>query len=544
MKVLIHFLAITFFLSSIIVLDSCNKEPNDLFFGNTSSIDTISQVLDTTVRGQIKNTQDSINNIIDSAVAKMSLLPIVPSIHPAQEIGREESRDNTMVCNIIKYKWAPGEEEGILMDPSSEVIFLGGLVKLETIQTGTYNPVVVKRKPLVFSTSITNINGSPSGTITDPSKKSSVMEAIQLVLNREVNGSIPAKIVKTVERIYTKEQASIAANARFNGWGAKVSATFNWSDKKVKSRYLVKFYQEFFSLSVNLPSNPSDFLKDPSQLAIFGNSSPVYVSNMKYGRVAMFSLESEQTEEEMGGKVDASFSFAGKSGSLEYEQKFKEMMSKSTMKVLVAGGDPTQAASINSPESFQKFIEGSANFTKNSQPVPIAYTLRFLKNNEVAKVVLATEYSVQSCQPIPDRFYEMGTVGGGGGEPFEFRTPTDAKLLSVQVNAGDYVDGLTFRYLLNSGEIKSVHFGGNGGRFHPTVSLENVKLTGISGRYGRVIDKLKLHYSDGSTSQEYGGGGGDDDFSFQVSKKGDEVIGFFGRNGRLIDALGVICKGK
>ncbi len=552
MKLLMRFFILTLCLFGLITLcESCTKDPNDIFFGNPKGVDTIVDAVDNTVKGRIqhiqdsiKHVQDSLNNLIDSLVAKMSLLPTLPTIHPAEEIGNEISRDATRICKTTRYKWAPGEEEPILMDPSAEVIFPGSFIRQETLTTGGYGPIIVKRKPLVFSTSITNITGSPSDTIKDPSKKSSAMEAIQRILNREVNGAIPASIVKTVERVYTKEQASIAANASFKGWGAKVSATFNWNNTKVKSRYLVKFYQVFFSLSVDLPEKPSDFIKDPNQLSAFNNASPVYVSNMKYGRVAMFSLESEQTEEEMGGKVDASFSFAGRSGSVGYEQTFKEMMFKSTMKVLVAGGDPTQAASINSPESFQKFVEGSANFTKNSQPVAIAYTLRFLKNNEVAKVVLATEYAVQSCEILPDKFYELGSVGGGGGSPFEFKVPTDAQLLSLQINAGDYVDGLTFRYLLSNGVIESKHFGGGGGRFHPTVSLENVKLTGISGRYGRVIDKLKLHYSDGSVSQDFGGGGGDDNFSFQVSKKGDEIMGFFGRHGRLIDALGVICKGK
>jgi hypothetical protein len=553
MKVLIRFFVLTLVLFALLFNNSCKKE--DLPTKAGSTLDStiakeIKRIQDSTKRAQdsIKRIEDSIdmshNNIIDSVVAKMCLIPTPTVIHPAQEIpGGNSKTEDCVACKTIRYEWAPGDELNFLMDPTSDVIFLGGLIKLETLKTGEYQPVIVQRKPLVFSTSITNINGSPTDTIKNPSQKSSVNEAIQRVLNREVRGSVPAKIVKTVEQIYTKEQASIAANANASGWGAKVSATFNWNNTKVKSRYLIKFYQEYFSLSVNLPSKPSDFVKDHKEVSKLGTCSPVYVSNIKYGRVAMFSLESEQTVDSMGGKVDASFSFAGKSVDVHYELAFKEMMNKSTMKVLVAGGDPTQAASINSPQSFHDFIAGSANFTPTSQPVAIAYTLRFLQNNAVAKVVLATKYDVQSCNPLPLKDpYQIPSVGGGGGDKFRFILPEGAKFSSVAVSSGDEVDRLTINYILN-GVPKDTTFGGNGGRSQPGKALNNLKIIGISGRYGDRIDKIRFHYSDGSKSADFGGGGGDHNFSMQANN-GGEVIGFYGRSGRVIDNIGIICRDK
>jgi hypothetical protein len=525
-------------IATISLLDSCKKQ-DDLFL-NALPVDSVRNTILDTINKQKRRALDSV----------LGLLPIIPTptiIPTPIPVGGSTSDkpDSSTVCQVQKYKWAPGNEETMLLDPTAEVIFPCGLLKAESITDGTYIPIIAPRRPMIISTSLTNVKGSPIDTVFDPARKSSVQEALNRLFSRELDGNFPAKMTKDVQRIYTEDQASIAVGANYGGYGATVSGKFDWSNKKIKQRYMVRFYQEFFSVSVDIPERPSDMFSAVPNPKLIGSYSPVYVSNMKYGRVVLFLWETESDDTNIGAELHASYGGFGQSGGVDVVAKFRSLMQKATMKIFAVGGDAAKAAKVNSPETLKTFIEEGANYSKASQGLPIAYTLRFLKDNSVAKVVQSAEYSVRSCENIPDRIYELGSAGGTGGDAFEFTIPSGAKLLSVQANAGDKVDGLTFRYLLSNGTIESKHFGGDGGNFQPTATLsDNLRLTGISGRYGRVIDKIKFHFSDGTSSQDYGGGGGDNDFSFQVQKNGDQIIGFFGRSGRLIDALGVVCKGK
>ncbi len=525
-------------IAAISLLDSCKKQ-DDLFL-DTLPAGSVQQTILDTIDKQKRQS-------IDSVLGLLPIMPIPTIIPDPITVGSSTSDkpDSSTYCKVQKYKWAPGKEESMLLDPTTEVIFPGSGLKSESVADGSYIPIVASRRPIIISTSLTNVKGSPKDTIFEPEKKSSAQEALTRLFSRELDGNFPAKMTMDVERIYSQEQASVAVGANYKGYGATVSAKFEWSNTKIKQRYMVKFYQEFFSISVDPFAKPSDMFLSVPDPKLIGGYSPVYVSNMKYGRVVLFLWETESDDTNINAELNASYSGIIQGGGIEVTAKFRSLLQKASMKIFAVGGDAQKATKVNSPETLRTFIEDGANYSKASQGLPIAYTLRFLKDNSVAKVVQSAEYTVRNCENIPDRIYELGSAGGTGGDPFEFTIPSGAKLLSVQANAGDKVDGLTFRYLLSNGTIESKHFGGDGGSLQPTAALsDNLRLTGISGRYGRVIDKIKFHFSDGTTSQDYGGGGGDNDFSFQVQKNGDQIIGFFGRSGRLIDALGVVCKGK
>jgi hypothetical protein len=535
MNQLIKSIKVLFYFTAILSLfESCNPDP-------LLSPAQVEAKLKRIIEELTRQKRDS----LDSLIRKMPLLPTIAPIPPTPvgSTSVESGNPDTLYCQLQKMTLAAGDENNLLLEDNG-IISLGQLFESSSTLEGNPRPIIVPRRPMVFSTSLTNTQGSPKDTIYNPSSPSSYQESVSRLFKRGIIGKVPAIMAYEIKEVYSLEQLSVALGLDAHGWGAKISGQFSWNNKKIKQRFIVKFYQKFCDLTVDPPKNPNEIFDSLPKPMSLGTYSPVYVSNVKYGRIVLFLWETELEDTDIKASLTASYNALVAGGSITSDVKFREYMKKSTTQVSVFGGDPDEASKVKTPETLQRFIENSANFTPESQGVMMGYTLRFLRDNTVAKIVKTTEYTIRSCQVVPERIYELGTVGGSGGSPFEFRLPADAKLLSIQVNAGDYVDGLTFRYLLNNGEIKSEHFGGNGGGFHPTVSLENLKLTGISGRYGRVIDKLKLHYSDGTISQEYGGGGGDNDFSFQVSKKGDEIFGVFGRNGRLIDALGVICKGR
>jgi thiol-activated cytolysin len=409
------------FLNAILVLiltiflSNCKKDDLSVIDPNNLAIDTA-----------FTNAVDSVNDeFLDSLVQLALNLPPQPTVIPTPNLLEEikEADGDSMYCVTRTYEWAPGREESLLMNPSTDVISLGQLLKAESITDGSYTPIIAPRNPICISLSLTNINGSPKDSITDPSKYSSAQEGLQRLLSRELVGNGAAGHTKTIENIYSYQQSQIAVGANYSGGSYDVSASFDWTSTKIKSRYMVKFFQHYYSISVDMPAKPSDFFAEAPDPALLGSYSPVYVSSIKYGRVLMFMLESESSESEMNAEVEASFNGLVADGGLNAEAHLNRLMSKSSIKIFVIGGNAQDAVDINSLADVETFITQGGNFSNQSPGVPIAYTLRFLKDNSIAKVVQSSKYTVRECEVVP-------------ATPFEFQ-PSDKYEWPAQLINGD-----------------------------------------------------------------------------------------------------------
>ena len=134
----------------------------------------------------------------------------------------------------------------------------------------------------------------------------------------------------------------------------------------------------------------------------------------------------------------------------------------------------------------------------------------------------------------PGDIYRM--VGGDGGEFFRDRPAPGAAIRKVRVRTGRYVDALGLLYT----DGAETHHGGMGG--DPVSMTLDVELgefiTEVSVRSGRYLDHVRI--STNLRPKGFGGGGeGGAPFTFRAPP-GQQIIGFWGRAGHFIDALGVL----
>jgi len=61
----------------------------------------------------------------------------------------------------------------------------------------------------------------------------------------------------------------------------------------------------------------------------------------------------------------------------------------------------------NKLKAINEWIREGANFTRKSPGVPIAYTARYLKDYDVAKLTFTTQYEVHQTRPIPIKNFEI-----------------------------------------------------------------------------------------------------------------------------------------
>ena len=334
-----------------------------------------------------------------------------------------DSVDESLECFVTYYKAAPGFDEMLSLDPTSDVIYPGALVKGESIPTGEYLPIVTDRDSITLSVSLENIDGSPFIKIGDP-KLSTVREGIKKILDQEVNGATSAKINYEIQQVYTKEQLDLAVGANYRSATTKVSSSFDFSSTSYSNKFIFKFLQVYYTIDMDLPSDPSELFTELPDLNSFGSTSPVYVSTVTYGRMIIYTVETNYSKTE----IDAAFSASFSSSDGTIDAKYEKVINESSIKALVIGGSGESASqTVSGPKQVFEYIATGGNYSKESPGAPLSYKLRYIKNNAVARVVLSTEYFVRSCDlayPVYevsiDRIYCSSCADGtnGVGEVF------------------------------------------------------------------------------------------------------------------------------
>lgn len=388
-------------------------------------------------------------DLIDSTFRNNGIIPQIGVIDDPQLLSEENVTEGNLQCRNKKYKWAPGYEEPLLFDPTADVLWVGNLLKAESITDGSYTPIPVDRRPLILSTSLQNINGSPKDTLFNPSL-SSYRESMNKMFQQGVNGATAANVSFDITEVRAAEEFKLSIGANYGGFWGNVKSSFDWSTAQEMSRYTVTFHQIYYSVDMDIPTSPSDLFLTPPDLNQFGEYSPVYVSSIKYGRMGLFTFESSKSSEEVNAALQASFSFFGQKGGIDVSAHHKETINSSNIRAFIVGGSGIYAVqAIQGFEGMKQWILEGGNYSQDSPGVPMAYQLRFLKDNSLAKVVLSSEYTVRTCEVL--------------SEVYEFtpQTPPNGHYLCASLTEGDgefgghgpYVDGKVMLHMENGNEI-------------------------------------------------------------------------------------------
>ena len=347
-----------------------------------------------------KPTEPSHGEGINDNIAALDVLVQEPPC--AETAVGEPSIDTLMIDNkrcivkLQKYKMAAEYDEQIALDPTTDVIWPGALIDAATIPTGQYVPITVKRAPLTLSISLEQIVGVKSKTIEEP-KLSTVREAIGEILSQEVAGATPARITFNIKNVYSEEQLQLAVGASYKSGFGHVKAQFDFSNSDIKTRILVKFMQVYYTIDIDIPDKPSDFFDssvtwDDLQSQISQHTSPMYVSTITYGRMALFSFESSEESTEVNAAVSAAFS----GFKTDIDASYKTTLESSTIKATIIGGSGASAVSaINGFDGIKEYILTGGDYNRDTAAAPLSYKLRHLKGNAVGNIILSSEYTIR-----------------------------------------------------------------------------------------------------------------------------------------------------
>ncbi len=369
----------------------------------------------------------------DEIDAYIRTLPLLPSEPPGVAEGTRTAPQRVGDYQCITQNLAETRQFDriVAYAANSDSLWPGAIVAGESVYSGLFSQVGFERRPLRISISLENLVGAKSAALEHPSL-SSYREAVTSILASEIDGATPANIYSEIEEIHSDQQLALALGAQVSwlGSAASIAASFDWSQQQTKSRYVVKYTQAYYTVDLDAPARPSDFLAasvglDDVKARLAETNPPLYVASVTYGRMVVFTFESEYSAEEMGAALEFAYS-GGVDVSGDVSVTYKDIISKSKITAFILGGSGGEAArTIDSYAALIEFIKAGGNYSKASPGAPIAYKLNYLRDNSPGRLSLTTDYELKECERVSQKVkvtlksVRVESDGGDAGDNLE-----------------------------------------------------------------------------------------------------------------------------
>lgn len=144
--------------------------------------------------------------------------------------------------------------------------------------------------------------------------------------------------------------------------------------------------------------------------------------------------------------------------------------------------------------------------------------------------------------------YRCGISGGTGGEPFFDDTvpgglPDESFAVRLRIRYGTVVNSVQMIIDRPGAPETALPLHGSDSGTLQTITLERGEtIEQISGKYGVTVDSILIR-TNARTLGPFGGSGGAADYIY-MAPTGHEIIGFIGRSGSVVDAIGVIITSR
>lgn len=326
-----------------------------------------------------------------------------PEIYrPSAKIGGKTSAVRSAAdgsgCSTVLHTQSAEFDKLSVLDPATDIMYVGSLLDGQSIQDGTYKPLFLSddyvRKPITYSVSIQGSTGVISKTIVPA--LSNFRTSMQEIINSTIVGQQPANFTFDLLNVRSKKEIefNVKANLKF---GTFFNSLANYNESGVSSNnyYLLKIYQRFFTADIDIPSDGNLFNKP---VDFNGIVAPVYISSIDYGRSAYLLIESSFDSTRVYKSLEASFAVWKLGGGTTITKEQKEVMDNIKISGTIIGGSSTDAAkTIDGIQAFRDYVVNSGNLSNDSRGEVIAYKLRNAKNHDIYKTLINGDYYTTDC---------------------------------------------------------------------------------------------------------------------------------------------------
>lgn len=299
---------------------------------------------------------------------------------------------------VQRYRAGATFDSLAVLDPQTSVIYPGSVLSGASIPTGAYTQIVGgERLPATISVSL--IGGDEvAAEIANPDRLSEVRSGINALLSQDgITGSLATAMTFESREVFSQEdlRLGVGANYKYDGvFSVDISSQFNYDSSDAVHEILLQFMQVYYTIDVDALA-PGQFYAEAPDMSAYGEVCPVYVASVAYGRLAFMSISSTESTVSIKEALDAALEYGKHQGSIALDVESERVLRTCTIKSTIVGSD--DSAAVLGYDAFLDFIASGSGFTAESPGSPVSYTLKYVRDNSIASVLLYSEYTVRQA---------------------------------------------------------------------------------------------------------------------------------------------------
>jgi hypothetical protein len=328
------------------------------------------------------------------------------------------------VCRTVHIDHTRPYESFVPYD--GDLLWPGAILQGDALDTGTFSPVEIDRQGLHISLAVAGA-GARVSVATRSASPSSVHAAVGELLAARPVAPAKAATDAEIEEVDSRDQLALALGARssWSGAAARLARAFDFDDRTIRSRFVVRYSKTLYTVDVDAPKTASQFFAPAVDVAEVRTKFPLgtgpsYVSSIAYGHMVVLAIESPFSAEEMWAAL--SFAFKGAPElSGQFSLTHEERISGSRVTAYALGGSESGTA-VTDFAAMRDVMQTTGTFTRESPAVPTAYSLRDVRDGSVRSMTLTEGFDVKTCERVNQRvrltFSDVTGNGGEGESPF------------------------------------------------------------------------------------------------------------------------------
>lgn len=313
------------------------------------------------------------------------------------------------VCEVTPYSVTRNPKDLVMYSPNQAIVFPGALIQGASHRDGLGSllPLIIDQRAAI-NVSIPAIQTGANFRRVEMVDQAHVASAVGDIIGSAVANNLQASssIFWHMETYNSQQQFGMSFNASGRYLGFEASVGGGISRNSSETTVSAHFFQKMFTVVVSPPSTPGGWFRDDftadklqQQVALHrigSDNLPVYVGEVVYGRMMMFSITSTASATEIQAAINASYSSVVGGGSGGVSTRQRKVLSEAKIQVTSVGGNDSATIAMIRSGDWSQYFTASAPLNTAE---PMSYAFYNLGDNSVASVTEATTYNVRTCAP-------------------------------------------------------------------------------------------------------------------------------------------------
>ena len=313
------------------------------------------------------------------------------------------------VCSATPYSVQKTPKDIVMYSPNAAILYPGAFVQGKSYKNGIGSllPLAIPQRAPI-NVSIPAIQTGANYRTVDTVDQAHVASAVGSIIGNAVANNLQASssIFWHMDTYYKESQFALTFNAsgHYLGFSASVGGSVNSNSSQ--NTVVAQFYEKMFTVVVSPPSLPSGWFRSDFTAAalqqhvdagtIGPDNLPVYIGEIVYGRMMMFSVSSSASVSDIQASISASYNGLVGGGSANLTAEQQSILRTATIQMASVGGNDSATIAMIRSGNWADYFTASAPL---STAEPLSYDFYNLADNTLAQVTEATSYNVTTCSP-------------------------------------------------------------------------------------------------------------------------------------------------